>query len=137
METVCRRHPLLLLLLLTLPALHGCGSDPGPLVVVHGTVYFRGKPLAGGCIVFVPDELRGNEGEMAQAEIGPDGTFTLRTGERTGIAAGWYRVSIAGPPQVPGALTPGIPDHFCDPERSGISREVKVGRDQIIDLHLE
>ena len=35
--------------------LAGCGQDGGKLAPVRGRVFYRGKPLPGGTIVFTPD----------------------------------------------------------------------------------
>src|SRR6266851_8212215 len=72
----------------------GCGSDPDSPTPVRGKVYFKGTPLKRGTIVFSPDERRGGRGDLARAEIQPDGSFSLKTGDREGAVAGWHRVTI-------------------------------------------
>jgi hypothetical protein len=112
--------------------LAGCGGDAEPLADVEGCVYYHGVPLAGGTIVFSPDPSRGGSGPLARAEIGTDGHFQLRSGDRAGAAVGWHRITIAAT----GKQLADWPRHFCDPEQSGLCREVKPGTNTI-DLRLE
>jgi hypothetical protein len=122
----------------------GCGRDPAKLLPVSGHVFFQGKPLAGGTIVFTPDPERGGSGPMAFAEIKADGGFTLRTGAEFGAVAGWHRVTVASLPPlaaVPGSPAPReaspLPAKYTDPERSGLHQEVKAGVANTIDLRLD
>ena len=118
------------LVLLTL-AVFGCGQDE-KLTPVRGQVFYHGKPLAGGTIVFTPDVERGGHGPLACGEIGPDGRYTLRTGDAPGIVPGWHRVTIA-PPRPADEL----PRKYSDPEQSGLLREIKAGVAGEQDFHLE
>ena len=68
------RAGLLALAAACLLARPGCGSSTDGLQPVHGRVYYRGTPLAGGTIVFTPDPDRGGAGPLAYAEIGAMGT---------------------------------------------------------------
>src|SRR5262245_42189900 len=70
-----RRVGLLLVL-----AVLGCGRDDR-LTPVRGQVFYHGRPLAGGTIVFTPDAERGGRGPLACGEIGADGRYTLHTGD--------------------------------------------------------
>src|SRR5207248_2660078 len=61
---------------LLLVVLAGCGRPAGTsLAGVKGRVFYRGRPLPGGTIVFTPDPERGGHGPQACAEIGPDGCY--------------------------------------------------------------
>src|SRR5262249_16864181 len=73
----------------------GCGPSEVPLAPVSGQVFYQGKPLAGGTIVFAPDHERGASGALARGEIGPDGHYVLSTDERPGAVLGWHRITIA------------------------------------------
>jgi hypothetical protein len=111
----------------------GCGSGETERVPVYGQVYYRGQPLAGGTLVFTPDTERGGRGPLALAEIGADGRYSLRTDGQPGAVPGWHRVTVAPS----GADPAGLPRHYRDPERSGLSREVRPDRANVIDLHLD
>jgi hypothetical protein len=99
--------------------LAGCGGPP-PLAQVQGQVRFRGSPLPGGIIVFSPDAERGTRGQLALADIGPDGKFTLLTDGKPGCAPGWHRVTVA-------SHVTSLPDRYRDPDLSGRIVEVKPG----------
>lgn len=140
---VCRLWtPLRCVLLLASLAVLGCGHDE-PLAPVRGQVFFHGQPLPGGTIVFTPDAERGGRGPLAYSEIGSDGRYALRTGDKLGTVPGWYRVTIA-PPAL--AAAPGqavlpptveLPRKYSDPEQSGLLREIQPGKSGEQDFHLE
>src|SRR5579883_1000213 len=123
-------------------AVLGCGQGE-PMTPVHGRVFFHGQPLPGGTIVFTPDVERGGRGPLACGEIGGDGRYTLRTGDKLGTIPGWYRVTIAPPTHAaaPGqaVLPPAVelPRKYSDPEQSGLLREVQPGKSGEQDFHLE
>jgi hypothetical protein len=77
----------------------GCsrGSDR-KLVAADGSVTYKGKPLAGAAITFVPEK-----GPLAMGITDVDGNFKLNTGALPGVAVGPARVSIAI--GVPGSAT--------------------------------
>jgi hypothetical protein len=141
--TVCTpRTPLRCGLFLLALAVLGCGRDED-LTPVRGQVFFHGQPLPGGTIVFTPDADRGGRGPLAYGEIGGDGRYALRTGEKLGTAPGWYRITIAPPAR---AVAPGqavvppaveLPRKYSDPEQSGLLREVQPGKSGEQDFHLE
>jgi hypothetical protein len=110
----------------------GCSDPPSaPLAVVHGTVTYRGTQLPGGLIVFTPDDDYGDRGPCAEAQIGADGLYTLKTAGNAGASVGKHRVTIAGPPGRP------LPDKFLDPHLSGLRAEVIAGQENVIDFKLE
>ena len=123
----------------------GCERGPEPLVAVSGQVSYGGKPLPTGTVAFTPDPQRGGTGQAVHAEIQKDGSYRLRTGGLDGVAAGWYRVTVLAVEQplvelpkdsflIPRSL---IPEKYRDPEQSGLTREVKSGKECRIDLDLE
>jgi hypothetical protein len=115
----------------------GCGgATDEETVEVQGRVFYRGKPLAGGTIVFVPDESRGGAGPLARSEVGPDGRYRLRSGDRPGAVPGWHRITVAAA-GAPGAASRALPPRYSDPELSGQCHEVKAGQQNTIDLHLD
>jgi hypothetical protein len=110
----------------------GCGHDEERLTTVRGKVFYQGKPLAGGTIIFTPDPERGGSGPMSYAEIQADGSYELRTSRGMGAMPGWHRVTVteaSGQGHLPGK--------FSDPEQSGECREVQEGQANVIDFHLE
>src|SRR5262245_8045656 len=123
----------------------GCSAEAPKLAAVHGKVFYKGAPLPCGTIVFAPDTVRGNSGPLAQAEIQPDGSYFLRTGDGPGAPVGWHRVTVVAvelpkstPDErqfvVPRSL---LPHKYRDPELSGLLCEVKAGQDNTIDFHLD
>jgi len=122
--------------------LAGCSAEPVPLAPVKGKVTYRGAPLTSGMIVFAPDENRGSQGPLAQAEIQGDGSYVLKTGEELGVKPGFYRVTVAAVEVLPpgqGFSRPRslLPDRYRDPRLSGLVCEVKPNRDNGINFNLE
>jgi hypothetical protein len=123
----------------------GCGSDPETLTPVRGKVYFKGEPLTRGTIVFSPDVRRGGRGDLASAEIQPDGSFSLKTGDREGAVAGWHRVTVVAVEEIhdPAGELDFIehrslaPPKYRDPDLSGLDYQVEPGKENRIDFHLD
>src|SRR5262249_5481974 len=123
----------------------GCRSGTAPLAAVRGKVTYRGEPLRSGTIVFAPDAARGTHGELAQAEIQPDGTFTLMTGDAAGAVPGWHRVTVCAlypalptlPGQPPAPPLSLLPPRYREPQLSGLSCEVKADQPNNIELQLD
>jgi len=79
-------------ILLTLPAVTGCGGNPAALETapVEGRVTLDGEPVSQGIVRFNPD--RGRAGKGA---IQADGTFTISTyAPGDGAVVGRHRVAI-------------------------------------------
>src|SRR5262245_2328252 len=111
--------------------LASCGRSAPKLVPVSGQVFFGGRPLPGGTVVFAPDPERGGRGPLAWAEIDREGRFRLWTEGRQGAVPGWHRVTVAGPRRVR------LPARYRDFELCGQHFEVKAGRANRCELHLE
>jgi hypothetical protein len=111
----------------------GCGHSSEPLASVQGQVFYRGKPLGGGTIVFTPDPMRGGHGPQAWAVIGADGRYQLQTDGRKGATPGWHCVTVAPSKNDTGRL----PSRYRDPEQSGQHFEVKPDHVNQCDLHLD
>ena len=124
----------------------GCGgAGHAGFRPVRGRVLYRGVPLGGGTIVFSPDPERGGSGPLALAEIQPDGYYALKTDDRPGAAAGWYRVTVvalqaqAGPAtaQAWAPVQSLLPARYRDPELSGLAFQVRDDQDNNADFNLE
>jgi hypothetical protein len=67
----------------TIFLISGCGGDSSlpKTAKVKGTVTYKGKPLAGGQISFIPEagSEAAKNGQPASGQINADGTFTLTT----------------------------------------------------------
>ncbi len=126
------RRPIgLLVLCCALVLLGGCSRSEPELTPVQGQVFYRGRPLEGGTIVFVPDPERGGRGPLAWSAIGADGRYSLTTGGKKGAVPGWHQVTIAPPRHV------ALPARYRDPELSGKSCEVRPDRVNQCDVHLD
>jgi hypothetical protein len=115
--------------------LAGCSRGEPTLATVRGQVFYRGKPVPGGTIVFTPDPQRGGRGPQAWAEIDADGRYSLLTEGRKGAVPGWHVVTIAPPRD--GSSGFSLPAEYRDPDQSGQRFEVKPERANQCDLHLE
>jgi hypothetical protein len=109
----------------------GCGGSPAGLPHVQGRVFYHGKPLTGGTVVFTPDPERGGSGPMAWGTIEADGRYRLSTDGRNGASLGWHRITIAGD------KADTLPASYRDPELSEQRFEVRADRANLCDLHLE
>lgn len=126
-----------LVLFLPLFLLAGCG---GPnLAKVTGTVTYDDKPLAQGTIHFETPGARPATGKIVDGKIVEVTTYT--TGD--GVPVGSHKVAIyslegggAGGAKNPGDASAGpaamqttslIPTKYNDPEKSGLTAEVKSG----------
>jgi hypothetical protein len=127
-----------------LMAAAGCSSGKPARVPVHGKVSFRGAALRCGTVVFTPDVSRGHEGSLARGDIGPDGSYSLRTDTGYGALPGWYRVTVLAvemPARPAGQAYPVprslLPEKYRDPDQAGLVREIKANGDNHIDLNLD
>src|SRR5260370_11472637 len=73
----------------------GCskGANAPDLVPADGTVTYKGSPIAGATVTFIPEK-----GPLAMAVTDLEGKFTLSTGSFPGVAAGSVTVSISAYP---------------------------------------
>lgn len=119
-------------------ALAGCGtSDPPAPATVRGAVTFGGRPLAGGLVVFAPDREKGAVGKALAATVAPDGGYRLPSDGSASVPPGWYRVAIADAPGVFGSDGQRFPAALRRPDRSGLSREVKPGADNVLNFDID
>lgn len=115
---------------LLLSVVIGCASDQGPkLVPVSGKVTLTtGAAVQQGYINFVPDISKGNKCGTTGIGFIKNGEYTMKTGEKTGIEMGWYKVTISASKDVnPNNpyVTEWLADvKYNDPTRSKIFFEV-------------
>jgi hypothetical protein len=107
-KSVLRRLSTIAILIVS--GLAGCGdSEEGgnvKLVKVTGTITDNGKPLEGVLVSFVP--AAGNPSFVpATGESGSDGSYTLYSKNRTGVAPGKYKVTVAPAKSAPEATSEG------------------------------
>jgi hypothetical protein len=126
--------------------LTGCGSEPSPVALPKEPLHpARGKvvtaedrPLTEGLVTFVP--VRPNARE-ANGEIGPDGSFTVKTGDQgEGLAEGEYKVKIESNLTVPG-VKPGsaravVPVEYRDEHSSHLTATIKSGSNDLAPFKL-
>lgn len=120
----------------------GCGKSKPVETVVRGQILYRGEPVSGGLIVFVPNADRGSDGPVVTANLNDDGSFSLTGVDGQPIAGGWYRIAVApraGTVELPtaGRPYPGLPTKYRNPGLSGLSAEVKSGSDNVICFDLD
>jgi len=101
LSPLVRRSGILALAVVVLAAL-GCGdkSGVGKTEPVSGKVTLDDKPLTTGSVTYHPDKGKGNTAEFSPSgSIGEDGTYSLSTSTRTGMATGappgWYKVTVS------------------------------------------
>ena len=102
---------------------------------VMGKITVVGLPVIRGTVSYVPDNSKGESGKAAVGDIGPDGTYVLKTpGEGEGVLVGRYIVSVSGrglkdeehmPPNRQ------IPVRYASARQSGLTAEVKDGPNEI------
>ena len=70
------------------------------LYPVQGKLLYQGKPAAGAVVVFHPvgADLRARR---PNAQVGPDGSFSLVTADRAGAAPGEYVITVFWPMDLP------------------------------------
>lgn len=144
---------------LCLSLLAGCGDGRPERVPVTGRVTYQGEPVTNGTIYFWPDD-----GPQARGNIAPDGSYRLRTFEKSdGAVLGRHTVTIeakevtaAGPepqsmeeefelfsdPNTEALPAPRVrwlvPERYADRSTSGLTAEVTPDENTIdFDLPAE
>lgn len=130
-----------LILTSAVASMAGCSQTPA-VVPVTGKVLYNGKPLPFGTVMFQPEQ-----GQAAQGEIQPDGSFQLSTyGPNDGAVPGHHKVSVrcfsnqkagadGGDAGAPGRLL--IPQQYTRFGMSGLSADVVAGSTEPIVLELK
>lgn len=109
----------------------GCGkAKDEKLIEVIGKVYYQGKPLEIGAVIFVPDAAKGNTTlHEPHGSIDRDGHYEMMTAGKPGAPAGWYKVAVtANKPQdeknpyaMPVSL---LPKQYGEADKSNLAIEV-------------
>jgi hypothetical protein len=120
----------------------GCSRDGLKLIKAGGQVTYKGKPLSGANVKFIP-----GSGPMAIAITDEEGNFTITTNGRPGATLGTHKVAVS---KITGSATPTaapkpedmmkmqkenmgkpntgpkneIPDKYSNPESSGLTADV-------------
>jgi len=131
MYTGIRRYPIALLLVaLATLLITGCGDGLPRRYPISGQVLLGEEPLGSGFVRFVPPNAR-----PATGRIGPDGRFTLTTGQKPGdgAVAGQHVVTvIAYDESRPGTFTSLIPEIYNDPRRTPLRATVTGPNDNVV-----
>ena len=139
-RTVRISAPLHLCMLAGLLVLGGCQAAEEQMSPCQGKVTYKGTPLSGGTIVFIPDSSRGTRGSIAVGQIQPDGTFTLKTNDALGAVPGHHRVTIAYQASYGASAASwrlALPARYRDPHLSGLAREVLPGTANHLNFDLD
>jgi hypothetical protein len=122
--------------------LSGCGSSS--LATVSGKVSYKGQPLKGGVVSIFPEKGGGAQ----RASIEADGTYKI---SKVPVGPAKITVDTSSLRPVPQKSLPGpyanapkealpkdlqgdpehyvpIPDHYADPDKSGLTLDVKSGK---------
>jgi hypothetical protein len=120
--------------------LTGCGGS-SKTAVVSGKVSYKGRPVTGGTIKFIPAD----NGPPSLGPINPDGTFsfggvpfgTMQIGidtesVRNAARADYTKTGKAPPgtqmpPSTPHAAYVPLPKKYADPKTSGLTWDLKRG----------
>jgi hypothetical protein len=135
--------------LIGLALLVGCNSGSvSGTVPVSGKVTYKGAPVEGAIITFVPE----GEGRAATATTGAGGVFSLTTVDASGALPGKYKVTVdkveygaAGSPSMEeaargnpaeGKANRVLPAKYADAASTPLAVEVPSGGKKDIDLPL-
>lgn len=123
-------------------SLASCRSSDLPLEPVTGKITHQGQPLERGTVVFTPQP--GTPGPPAVGNIEPDGSYRMSTAGRDGAAVGKHTVTVNSRREltleesnnlvIPTSL---IPEHYGQPDKTGLEFEVVAGAENVYDIPLE
>ncbi|HVK07427.1 MAG TPA: hypothetical protein VM597_01490 [Gemmataceae bacterium] len=148
--TSVRRPAALLAAALAVVVAAGCGDDGKlPRAPVSGRVTYKGKPVVGAAVSFLPDTVGWRAGVGKTDE---QGRYLLGTYDPDdGAPVGKCRVALSlrgpGKPLKPGLGAaaaeelmemgdPLIPIRYFDPDKSGLTFTVEKGKDNVYDIDL-
>ncbi len=116
-------------LVVGLAGLAGCEPAGPVLYPVGGNLALTtGKPVPHGYVNFHPDPAKGNASKQVGIGYIKDGQYILKTADRDGVTAGWYRVTVESANETD-PNNPYVTEWFADEkytqqERSGLTVEV-------------
>ena len=141
-------HPpwLRLCALATLLGVAGCG---GGLSTATGKVTYKGAPVKGAVVVFVPKDPM-DTSQRSSGTTGEDGVYHLTTGKLQGVPAGDYLVSVTWIEYVKQKGKPGkgltqpeeeevrdrLRGRYADPAKSGLTATIKSGNNAVPTFEL-
>jgi hypothetical protein len=107
----------------------GCGEVGPKLIPVSGTVALtNGKVVKHGYVNFHPDPARGNSSGQVGIGYIKDGQYTLKTGDKSGVVAGWYKITVDAAnetdPNNPYVTEWFAEERYTDKDRSKLEFEV-------------
>lgn len=129
------------LALFAMLAIAGCsggGAGGASLYPVKGKITYKGAPVAGATVTFIPS----GQGQPASGQTDAGGVYSLNTGTRPGAGAGQYKVTVTKySSTATGQLTPEdmakmqkegktpeakseIPGKYAAPQTSGLQATV-------------
>ena len=96
-------------------------SRPSPALTkthpVAGKVAYQNRPLTRGRILFESDTT----GRESYGDIGPDGSYSLKTGTLEGAGLGKHRIALMN-------TTPALPSQYASVSSSKIEVDVEEGK---------
>jgi hypothetical protein len=144
---MCRNLTVAVLLVV---AASGCSGDgKQQLAPLTGTVTYKGKPVVGASMTFIPEDTKLRP---AIATTDSAGLYVMETYEPqdgAGVGTGRLAISLRGPSkkikagmgeavleQLSEAGDPLIPPRYFDPDKSGLRFDVKAKTDNRYDITL-
>ena len=134
--------------LMLLVAALGCGGGRGTADVA-GTVKYKGQPVAGATVTFLPKSSDA-KAKSATGRTDGSGQYTLSTyfspdEQPSGAIPGDYVVTVTKIDEPEGIVDPykgqvpknQLPDKYSNPQRSPLSAAVKSGAANRFDFSLE
>ena len=125
----------------------GClesGETPPETAVVKGKVTYQSKPVSDATIVFFP-----KSGPVATGKTDAEGNYTLKTNSADGASIGDHQVTVSPPSDsstssgeisydlpAKSASKSALPSKYSDKETSGITKTVKAGEENTINIEL-
>jgi hypothetical protein len=100
---------------LVIAALLAAGCNPS-LVRTEGEVKLDGQPVEGATVGFISDD---DPSKIYSGFTDASGKFSLSSGEKSGIPAGSYKVTVVKTPKVAGAeaMNPSSPEYLKQMEK--------------------